>query len=303
MRWCTPPDAQNVALFLPRGIKPRFDSLIAAIPEDKKIRWFEYKVHRGETMASIARQFKVPVDAIRSLNGNSVKRLIAGKSVFLPLKSTSALAQSSVVETSPPIASSKEYGPREATLGTLKTIAYKIRPHDTMSALALLFKTSVSAICQENGFSRQSPLVVGRTIKIPGTSFDASAVAPVAKKTPARVTDSDIQYKVAAGDNLSSIAQMFGTSVESICDRNGLSVSETIQAGDVIRVHPITDRQKAEQNQTIVLYTVRSGDNLWSIAQTFKVPVESLYQANGLKKDSVLIPGNKLKIVASVEGL
>ena len=41
---------------------------------------------------------------------------------------------------------------------------------------------------------------------------------------------------------------------------------------------------------------MKEGDNLWSIAQLFSVPVAELYSRNDLTKDSLLQPGDTLKV-------
>ena len=43
-------------------------------------------------------------------------------------------------------------------------------------------------------------------------------------------------YKIRKGDSLSKIARMHGTTVEKLCQLNGLKKTSTIQAGQVIRV-------------------------------------------------------------------
>lgn len=43
-------------------------------------------------------------------------------------------------------------------------------------------------------------------------------------------------------------------------------------------------------------YTIQSGDNLWEIADKFDVTVSQLKSLNGLKNNSRLTPGQKIKV-------
>jgi LysM repeat protein len=49
----------------------------------------------------------------------------------------------------------------------------------------------------------------------------------------------------------------------------------------------------------IVYYKVRKGDNLWNIAQSFKVPVRELTTMNDITLDTTLFPGVVLKVPLS----
>ena len=51
----------------------------------------------------------------------------------------------------------------------------------------------------------------------------------------------------------------------------------------------------------VVFYTVKSGDNLWRIASNFGISVEQLYQYNGLEANSVIMPGDTLRVVTRGE--
>ncbi|HXS14578.1 MAG TPA: peptidoglycan DD-metalloendopeptidase family protein [Candidatus Saccharimonadales bacterium] len=67
-----------------------------------------------------------------------------------------------------------------------------------------------------------------------------------------------ITYTVERGDTLSSIAQKFGVSVDTLKWQNDLT-SDSVTAGDSLDILPVTG----------VAYKVRSGDTVYSIAKKF----------------------------------
>jgi membrane-bound lytic murein transglycosylase D len=115
---------------------------------------------------------------------------------------------------------------------------------------------------------------------------------------PDVVTD---RYKVRPGDNLGAIARRYRTSVDAIKRLNGLR-SNLIRIGQVLRVpsrggvetSPAAAAANAGAGETVT-YTVRSGDTLYQIAQSFKTTVDRIKAANGLSSD-ILFVGQKLTI-------
>jgi LysM repeat protein len=49
----------------------------------------------------------------------------------------------------------------------------------------------------------------------------------------------------------------------------------------------------------VVYYKIRKGDNLWNIAQSFKVQIDELTAMNDIDVDTTLIPGDVLKVPVS----
>lgn len=79
-------------------------------------------------------------------------------------------------------------------------------------------------------------------------------------------------YVVREGDNLSSIAELFGVSVNTIFWANDIAAANTIRTGQLLVILPVTG----------IRYTVKSGDTLASIAKQFKGSEEEISQFNGL---------------------
>jgi LysM repeat protein len=76
---------------------------------------------------------------------------------------------------------------------------------------------------------------------------------------------------------------------------------------DIAPIAPLTSNNRTSGGQTVDIagastevYTVKKGDNLWSIAKRYNVSLNELYAANGLNKDSVLRIGQQIEI--PVEG-
>jgi membrane-bound lytic murein transglycosylase D len=115
---------------------------------------------------------------------------------------------------------------------------------------------------------------------------------------PDVVTD---RYTVRPGDNLGAIARRYRTSVDAIKRLNSLG-SNLIRIGQVLRVPsrggvetpPASAAAAAAAGETVT-YTVRSGDTLFQIAQSFKTTVDKIKAVNGLASD-ILYVGQKLTV-------
>ena len=99
-------------------------------------------------------------------------------------------------------------------------------------------------------------------------------------------------YTVVSGDTLSGIAMKYNTSWQLLAEINDISNPGLIYAGQVIKV-PCT----ATTNKSL-LYTVKNGDSLWSIAQGLLgngTRFNEIKALNGLTSDTIY-PGQDLKI-------
>lgn len=108
------------------------------------------------------------------------------------------------------------------------------------------------------------------------------------------------RHKVKSGDSLSVLAHQYAIDVDAIKRLNQLS-SDTIRIGDMLIVpfthHDVDGMQLAGLNQNQMIYTVKSGDNLWNISRKYKVKVQDLLRWNRLSSNSLLQPKQKLRIL------
>ncbi|WP_299548878.1 LysM peptidoglycan-binding domain-containing protein [Seonamhaeicola sp.] len=119
-----------------------------------------------------------------------------------------------------------------------------------------------------------------------------------------------VRYKVRSGDYLGKIARRYGVRVSQIKRWNGLR-SNNLQIGQRLTIYPrkpytppVASSTATSKKATItkpltgdvIIYTVKSGDSLWSISQKFSgVSIQNIRDWNGISGNN-LKPGMKLKI-------
>jgi murein DD-endopeptidase MepM/ murein hydrolase activator NlpD len=97
-------------------------------------------------------------------------------------------------------------------------------------------------------------------------------------------------YKIRRGDTIGDIARQFGLNQDTIISINGISNARLVQIDQVLRL----------PNQDGILYPVKAGETLSTIAATFKVGVQTLQTVNELFSDTInantdiFIPGARL---------
>jgi murein DD-endopeptidase MepM/ murein hydrolase activator NlpD len=110
---------------------------------------------------------------------------------------------------------------------------------------------------------------------------------------------STVEYVVKAGDTVSSIAQEFGISVNTVLWANDLTAYSFIRQGDKLKILPISG----------IVHKVASGDTLQKVADKYGVSKDKIVLANSLESDSrltigqmILVPdGKKIASVSTVK--
>jgi membrane-bound lytic murein transglycosylase D len=125
---------------------------------------------------------------------------------------------------------------------------------------------------------------------------NADEVMPVsllsALKDP---VDQAVVHKVRSGQNLNSIADLYGVEVQDLKVWNNLK-SNSIVPGQTLRLSSTVKANPVQKENSYVHYIVKAGDTLSGIAEKFKgLTVSKIKALNGLN-NSEISPGMRLKI-------
>ena len=134
-------------------------------------------------------------------------------------------------------------------------------------------------VIQTNG---NKVLLVGIMSWIDRSNVEILATAKQNAIQPATTT-----YTVRSGDSLSAIAAKFGTTVSALQSANNIHNANLIYPGQVLKV--------SGQATTSNTYTVRSGDNLSTIASRLGTTVAHLQCVNGIRNANLIYSGQNLK--------
>ena len=174
---------------------------------------------------------------------------------------------------------------------------YIVAKGDNLSAIARNNNVTVQNLKEWNN-------LIDTNVKI-GTQLIISSNETVAKNDDSEFKN--IEYVVAKGEFLGTIARKYNTSVNEILEWNALS-NTNVKQGDKLIVGKVAVEEvksKKETNTAIAaanarakarLYQVQKGDSLFKISQKFPgVTVSDIKKWNNIKEESIQ-PGMKLKI-------
>ena len=160
---------------------------------------------------------------------------------------------------------------KEPGFNDLTNNTYTVVAGDTLYSIASNFGVSVVDLIYLNNLD-STILNVGQVLEIPS------------------VVSNYATYIVKKGDTLYSIANSYGTTVNKIMSLNNLN-SSLLLIGQELLIP--TDNSITETNYPV--YTVVSGDTLYSISKRYNVSVDSIKALNNLKSNLLMV-GQRLQI-------
>jgi membrane-bound lytic murein transglycosylase D len=297
LHWCSHPRLTTV-IYLPKGKKERFLSAYTPFASAFGVEWYSYLVKPGESLRSIARHFKVPVEALVALNELAPsRRLAVGMGLSVPIPVNQSPGRETAIKER-----ENHFMPsfKTAMVNGAKVIKYKVRSGDCIGGLSQLFRVDKKDLCGWNNIQDAASLRAGmiltiyktpeslKTLTTSSNPADPSTpqAIPIAAATASQVT--------SPAPSTSPMASVSPSSVTAPAPAASASAVLSVEQSTTDTQH--VERSPDGQAKRIVYYKVQKGDNLWHIAQSFKVPVQELTAMNDIHLDTTLLPGLVLKV-------
>lgn len=240
----------------------------------KKNSVYKYRVKKGDTLGEIAGRFGVSVAFVKKWNSLNSDNIRYGQT----LKIYSGENVTSLGDNTTKTNSNINY--------------YKVKSGDSIGEIAEKFKVSITDVKRWNKLG-SNKIIAGKTLKI----YSDYGVNDVLESES--YSNNNSTYKVKSGDNLLSIANRFGVSVDELKSWNNLS-NDKINAGQNLKItgKSITGTTVGSEkinNSQSVYHTVLKGESLYTIAKNNNTTIENLKSLNNLS-DTKLNIGQKIKI-------
>jgi membrane-bound lytic murein transglycosylase D len=184
-------------------------------------------------------------------------------------------------------------------------VYYRVRKGDTLASVARRYGVSPQELMQTNKLGSKklhkgqelvlnaNPTVMRANAR--EAAGAASFAAEDARSAPRHTHAA--KYTVRHGDTLWSIARDHGLEPRTLAAYNSLDSGDTLMTGQKITIPASTATLASnapELNVQRLTYTVRRGDTLARIAQTFKVEIADLLNWNKLTSKHAIKPGQRL---------
>ncbi|MCU7835632.1 MAG: LysM peptidoglycan-binding domain-containing protein [gamma proteobacterium symbiont of Taylorina sp.] len=172
---------------------------------------------------------------------------------------------------------------------------HKIRSGENLGLIAQQYKISVKFLKQSNHL-KNNHIRAGHYLLVPSST--GQQINTVSIQTSKTNSSKNGLYKVRQGDSFWSISRKFKLSHKKLALINGLSTTDTLSIGQLLKVQNSENKTKGQQKHQvkIITYKVKKGDSLYGISRRFDVSVNELKTWNQLNNKHLLQPGQKIKV-------
>lgn len=280
LRGSTPPG--SYALRVPPGRSGDLLRQLAHMPAGRRLEFRTYTVRKGETLAQVARRFKLSAEDLLEANDLTARQFKAGRRIQVPPPSVLAVDE---LDLAPK-------GERRKRLGD--------RP---LEALPVLPGASTSPQSEEPqavppAGAAPAPPAPGEVASgsVPDPVTPAPQPAPPPPAVPVETggaSEADgPTYRARSGDTLAKIARDRHVSLGALMQLNPQAV-KALHPGDEVRLPG--GAQLPAATRGAVSHVVRKGETLAAIARKYGVALADLRDWNRLKGDRIQA-GQRLRV-------
>jgi LysM repeat protein len=235
---------------------------------DSTPKTISYKVKKGESLFTIAKDNNISVDDLKAANKLTSNNVKVGQE--LKITQATAVANTTIAKT--------DLAP--------KTISYKVKKGESLFTIAKDNNTTVDDLKAANKLTSNS-VQAGQELKI--TQTTAAAVNSTSTKTD--LAPKSITYKVKKGESLFTIAKDNNTTVDDLKAANKLT-SNSVQAGQELKITQATAAANTTSAKTdiapkTISYKVKKGESLFTIAKDNNITVDDIKATNKLTSNNV----------------
>jgi LysM repeat protein len=313
--------------------EPRVESKLESKPEpiskpNAATKIIVHKVHEGENLQTIARDFKVSLDELKRINNIEATKLSVGQEIFICLNSQSVVINPVVSSVKSPV--TVDAGPKQIispkpaivkdealksqpvvkqevptkSEASAKPVYHKVKKGETLNAISRQYNVSVEDLKSANDLNGNK-ISLGQKLKITQTAESADKKEISQKvEQPSKA----VSHKVRRKETLKSIAADFNLTVGELKELNNLK-SNKVHSGQELIVSqsssetakkktPKAETSKAETKHKTLHHKVKSGESYYSIAEKYNCTVKELKEWNN-KTGNKLKPGVVLTIKSS----
>ncbi len=236
---------QEFELHLPAGTAGKFQTAVASIPNDKRVWWRYHKVQAGETLAAIARTYRTTPKAIAEANDLNDDALEPEARLIIP------------------IAPGKQ---SDTSTYAHATTRYKVRKGDTVESVAENFGVSAKMLRSWN--------------HLKGSSLAGRKVLYVHLPVTRGAGETQVASKRSAGSHHHGGTQTAPASRSSIGTPNRSSSRSSIRTSKQSTSRSSKGASSAAVHRTVKHHTVKRGETLYSIANSYNTTVSALKKDN-----------------------
>ena len=238
----------------------------------------KHKVEKGETVASIAKKYKITPYDIYRLNPDSKNGLKTDTVLLIP--NASKAPQQAPVKEQPT---------------KLANTVHEVKAKETLFSLSKEYNVSVEDIKKANGTALDNGLQIGQKIIIPAKGSGVAAQVKEAKKEEKKKNAPSYFYHVVeAGETKYSIAKQYGMSLQLLEELNP-EVKDTLPLGFKLKLdkNAVVEKEEAApvaapaKNGNYVEYTVQAKETLYSLTKDNNLTEAEFYALNPQAKDGL----------------